>query len=140
MGRKLVGDRTAKARLEEMVITESKFADDAALFAVTRKAVERVAGSFVAIAMCVAITLWHIEVFIGNNESDCSSIKEFNVETSKMLEEIMPKGDPVVAAILLTSIVDSNCMDSNIVNREFSFHYYDSSIVVATAAVVSNSQ
>ena len=42
MGRKLVGDRTAKARLEEVVITESKFADDAALFAVTRKAVERV--------------------------------------------------------------------------------------------------
>ena len=49
MGRKLVGDRTAKARLEEVVITESKFADDAraALFAVTRKAVERVAGSCV---------------------------------------------------------------------------------------------
>ena len=35
MGRKLVGDRTVKARLEEVAITESKFADDAALFAVT---------------------------------------------------------------------------------------------------------
>ena len=32
------------------MIKESKFADDATLFAVTRQAVERVAGSFVAIA------------------------------------------------------------------------------------------
>ena len=54
-------------------------------------------------------------MFIGNNESDCSSIKECNVETSKMLEEIIPKGDPVVTSILLTSIVYSNCMDNNIV-------------------------
>ena len=44
MGRKLVGDRTAKTRLEATVITESKFADDAALYAVTRPVVERVAG------------------------------------------------------------------------------------------------
>ena len=50
MGRKLVGDRTAKARLEDVVITESKLSDDAALYAVTRQVVERVAGSFVAIA------------------------------------------------------------------------------------------
>ena len=66
-------------------------------------------------------------MFIGDNESDCSSIKECDVETSKMLEEIMYKGDPVVTAISLTSIVDSNCMDNNIVNRESSSHYYDSS-------------
>ena len=31
IGRKLVGDRTAKARLEEAKITESKFVDDVAL-------------------------------------------------------------------------------------------------------------
>jgi len=41
--RKLVGNRTAKTRLEETEMTESKFADDAALYAVTRQAVERVA-------------------------------------------------------------------------------------------------
>jgi len=35
-----VGDRNAKAKLEVTEITESKFADDAALYAVTRKAVE----------------------------------------------------------------------------------------------------
>ena len=50
MGRKLVGDRTAKARLEETKVTESKFDDDAALYAVTREAVERVAMTFVTTA------------------------------------------------------------------------------------------
>ena len=51
IGRKLVEDRTAKTRLEEAVITESKFADDAALYAVTRPVVERVAVTFVATAV-----------------------------------------------------------------------------------------
>ena len=32
IGRRLVGDRTAKARLESIKVTESKFADDAALY------------------------------------------------------------------------------------------------------------
>ena len=50
MGSKLVGDRTAKTRLEATVITESKFANDAALYAVTRPAVERVTVTFVATA------------------------------------------------------------------------------------------
>ena len=31
-GRKLVGDRTAKARLSEVKVTEMQFADDAALY------------------------------------------------------------------------------------------------------------
>ena len=66
-------------------------------------------------------------MFIGDDESDCSSIKECDVENSKMLEEIMYKGDPVITAISLTSIVDSNSMDNNIVNRESSSHYFDSS-------------
>lgn len=66
-------------------------------------------------------------MFIGDDESDCSSINECDVENSKMLEEIMYKGDPVVTALSLTSIVDSNLTDSNIVNRESSSHYYDSS-------------
>jgi len=51
IGRKLVGDRTVnKAKLEVTEITESKFADDAALYAVTRKAVESVAMTFVTVA------------------------------------------------------------------------------------------
>ena len=48
--RRLVRDRTAKARLEGTKITESKFADDTTLYAVIRQAVERVAVTFVAIA------------------------------------------------------------------------------------------
>ena len=40
-GRKLVGDRTAKSRQGKTVITESKFADDAALYAVIKQAVKR---------------------------------------------------------------------------------------------------
>ena len=42
-----MGDRTAKARIEETEITELKFADDAALYAVNRQAVEKVAMTFV---------------------------------------------------------------------------------------------
>ena len=45
-----MGDRTAKANLKVSEITESKFADEAALYAVTRKAVERVAMMFVTTA------------------------------------------------------------------------------------------
>ena len=47
IGRRLVGDRTAKARLEGTKITELKFADDAALYVVIRQAVVRVAVTFV---------------------------------------------------------------------------------------------
>ena len=57
IGRRLVGDRTAKARLEGIKITESKFADDAALYAVTRQAVERVAVTFVTIAAGWGLTV-----------------------------------------------------------------------------------
>ena len=39
--RKLVGDRTAKARLQEMRVTESKFTDDVAVYATTREALEQ---------------------------------------------------------------------------------------------------
>ena len=55
--RKLVGDRTGKARLEEVVITESKFADNVALFVAIRQAVKRVAGNFVAIAAGWGLTV-----------------------------------------------------------------------------------
>jgi len=44
IGRKLVGDRT---KLEVTEITESKFADDAELYTVTRQAMERVAMTFI---------------------------------------------------------------------------------------------
>lgn len=43
-------DWTAKARFEEAEITESKFADNAEMFAVTRQVMERVAVAFVTTA------------------------------------------------------------------------------------------
>ena len=43
-GRKLVGDCTAKSRLSEMRVTESKFADDVALYATSRDSFESVAA------------------------------------------------------------------------------------------------
>lgn len=39
-GRKLVGDRTAKSRLECTKVTESQFTDDAAVYTTTREAFE----------------------------------------------------------------------------------------------------
>ena len=50
-------DRTAKARLEGTKITESKFADDAALYAATGQAVEKVAVTFVTIAAWQGLTV-----------------------------------------------------------------------------------
>ena len=50
VGRKLVGDRTAKVRLQEVCVTESQFADDVALYATTREVLEQVAREFVKTA------------------------------------------------------------------------------------------
>ena len=36
-GRKLAGDRTATARLSEVTVTETQFADDAALYNITKQ-------------------------------------------------------------------------------------------------------
>ena len=57
IGRRLVEDRTAKVRLEGTRIIESKFADDAALYAVIRQVVERVAVTFVTIAAWWGLTV-----------------------------------------------------------------------------------
>ena len=45
-----MGDRTAKARLQEVRVTESKFADGVALHAATRVVLEQIAGEFVRTA------------------------------------------------------------------------------------------
>ena len=49
-GRKLVGDRTAKARLSEVKVTETQFADDAALYTPSRQSFETSTASFVKVA------------------------------------------------------------------------------------------
>ena len=56
-GRKLVGDRTAKSRLLKAQVTESQFADDLALYAVTRTAFESASKSFVEVASYFGLTV-----------------------------------------------------------------------------------
>ena len=46
-GRKLVGDRTRKSRLSSVKVTESQFADDAAVYATNRTAFEQATRGFV---------------------------------------------------------------------------------------------
>ena len=46
-GRKLVGDRTAKCRLQEVRVTEAQFADNVAVYAAIREMLEKVVGEFV---------------------------------------------------------------------------------------------
>jgi len=46
-GRRLVGDRTAKSRLERVKVTESQFADDLALYAASRAVFESAGKGFV---------------------------------------------------------------------------------------------
>ena len=45
-GRRLVGDRTAKSRLERVKVTESQFADDLALYATSRAVFESAGQGF----------------------------------------------------------------------------------------------
>ena len=49
-GRKLVGDRTAKSRLNRIKITESQFADAAAIYATSRESFETATVKFVKCA------------------------------------------------------------------------------------------
>ena len=49
-GRNLVGDRTAKARLSEVKVTETQFADDATLYTPSRQSFETSTASFVKVA------------------------------------------------------------------------------------------
>ena len=56
-GRKLVGDRTDKAKLNEVRITESQFADDVALYTGNRQAFESAASTFDAIANDWGLTM-----------------------------------------------------------------------------------
>ena len=57
IGRKLVGDRTAKSRLQEIRMTESQFADDVAVYAATREALEHVSAAFVNTAANWGLTV-----------------------------------------------------------------------------------
>ena len=56
-GGKLVGDRTAKCRLREVRVTESKFADDVAVYTATREMLEEVVGEFVRTAADWGLTV-----------------------------------------------------------------------------------
>ena len=56
-GRKLVGDRTAKSRFLKVQVTESQFADDLALYAVSRTAFESISRRFVQEASCYGLTV-----------------------------------------------------------------------------------
>ena len=49
-GRKLVGDRTAKSRLDAVYITESQFADDAVLYTTSRPCLDQTVCEFVSCA------------------------------------------------------------------------------------------
>ena len=57
IGRKLVGDRTAKGRLLSTSVTESQFADDAALYATSRPVFEDVVSSFISCASRWGLTV-----------------------------------------------------------------------------------
>ena len=57
IGRKLVGDRTAKARLQEITVTESQFADDVAVYATSREVLEHMTTEFVKVAADWGLTV-----------------------------------------------------------------------------------
>ena len=75
IGRRLVGDRTAKSRLSLLRVTESQFADDAALYSPSRTAFEESTSSLIACA-----SEWGLTVSVAKTkgmivgDGDCSSV------------------------------------------------------------------
>ncbi|XP_065189675.1 uncharacterized protein LOC135820285 [Sycon ciliatum] len=63
-GRKLVGDRTTKARLNTYQVTESQFADDAAVYTTSREHLETLANEFIACA-----SQWGLTVSIAKTKA-----------------------------------------------------------------------
>eukprot|EP00117_Sycon_ciliatum_P029867 scpid93202/ scgid23680/ len=57
VGRKLVGDRTAKSRLSPACLTESQFADDAALYTTSLPFLETMANEFIECASQWGLTV-----------------------------------------------------------------------------------
>ena len=71
-GRRLVGDRTSKSRLDQIRIIESQFADDVAMYATSREAFESATRSFVDAASKWGLTVNIAKtkgMFIGNNRT-----------------------------------------------------------------------
>ena len=57
VGRKLVGDRTSKSCLQHLNVTESQFAGDAALYALSKASFDRCSETFVACASGWGLTV-----------------------------------------------------------------------------------
>ena len=71
-GHKLVGDRTIKSQLLLDMITESQFADDAALYATSEQKFQTVAQSFVSVASSWGLTVGQVKtkgMMISNESS-----------------------------------------------------------------------
>ena len=85
-GRKLVGDRSAKSRLLPSYVTESKFADDAALYASSRDGLEAVASSFVCVARGWGLTVSLVKSkgMVAGIGADTSVLAPISVEGGVM--------------------------------------------------------
>ena len=76
-GRKLVGDRTAKSRLECVKVTESQFADDAAVYAPSRDAFERATAKLIDTASSWGLTVSMEKtkgMAVGNHTDDSNTL------------------------------------------------------------------
>ena len=85
-GRKLVGDRTSKSHLVQVKITESQFADDAAVYATSRDAFESATRKFIEIA-----SMWGLTVSIQKT-------KGMAINNRNLPEDLKPvdtEGGPV---------------------------------------------
>ena len=97
-GRKIVGDRTAKHRLDSLLISETLFADDAAAFTTSRAAYETSAECFVS---CVAA--WGLTV---------------SVTKTKGMSINSPRNDPVPTSAGEMSSVDSFTYLGSVIHRD----------------------
>ena len=90
-GRKLVGDHSVKSRLLPYCVTESKFADDAVLYASSHDGLEAVPSSFVSV-----VRGWGLTISLVNSKGMVAGIGAYtsvlaliSVESFQYLGSIM---------------------------------------------------
>ena len=109
-GRKLVGDRTAKSRLQEVRVTKSQFADDVAVYAISREAFKKATAEFVSTA-----AKWHLTISL---EKTKGLVLEKYLEPSDILPIKIAGG--AIEVVRDFTYLGSNISDDKEVNVEVS--------------------
>ena len=109
IGRKLVGDRTAKSRLETMSVSDSEFADDAALYTTSRCDLETTVNEFTS---CAA--RWGLTVSVAKTKATAVGA------TADRSDVVLPNGD-IIQVVPRFTYLDSAMEERGSLDAELSW-------------------